>query len=332
MWVRCVISAVLAPAILQAGPQIERITYHGWSDAYRLSNQETEVVVVPQVGRIMRYALTGEKNVLWEDQQLEGQPGSRDAWRNFGGDKVWLWPEAKWLDQSECGWCPPYECAQAPHRAEIVDSSTLRIISAPVAGYGVRIVREISLAPTGSRVLIRSRLESAGKPGPFPLAVWSVAQLPPPDLLLARLVAGSRLPSRYKLLSKTPWDSIFDEGGGLLRLEPPTEHAAKVGMDANLLAWLKDGVLLTAARLPADSPLDGVEPGDMAQVFSTPGRGEQTDPGYAAPYIELEFTSPQVRVQDAASTTLHVAWELKRIPPDSRTARAIADLIRPDPK
>ena len=99
-------------------------------------------------------------------------------------------------------------------------------------------------------------------------------------------------------------------------------------MDANLLAWLRDGVLLTAARLPADASFDGVEPGDMAQVFSTPGRGAQTDPGYTAPYIELEFTSPQVRVQDTASTTLHVAWELEWIPPDSRTARALVDLIR----
>ena len=60
-------------------------------------------------------------------------------------------------------------------------------------------------------------------------------------------------------MSKKPWGSIFNQGKDLLHLEPPSEHTAKVGMDANLLAWLKDGMLLTAARLPADAPLDSGE-------------------------------------------------------------------------
>src|SRR4051794_41907296 len=72
---------------------IEKTAYQGWPEAYRLSNGRVEVVVVPAVGRIMRYGPVGGPNLLWENSKLAGRParpGKGGA--NFGGEKVCAGP------------------------------------------------------------------------------------------------------------------------------------------------------------------------------------------------------------------------------------------------
>ena len=46
-------------------PQLQRVQYGPFDEAYRLSNGTVEVVVVPALGRIMRYGYIGQRNVLW---------------------------------------------------------------------------------------------------------------------------------------------------------------------------------------------------------------------------------------------------------------------------
>ncbi|MDQ2687020.1 MAG: hypothetical protein M3Y28_04050, partial [Armatimonadota bacterium] len=39
--------------------RVTRETYRGWPGAYRLSNGVVDVVVVPQIGRVMAFQFTG---------------------------------------------------------------------------------------------------------------------------------------------------------------------------------------------------------------------------------------------------------------------------------
>lgn len=70
--------------------RVERVSYKGWQDCYRLSNGTVEVVVVPSVARIMHYGFFGEPNVLWVNPATEGVPVKPGEWPNHGGDKAWV--------------------------------------------------------------------------------------------------------------------------------------------------------------------------------------------------------------------------------------------------
>src|SRR3982750_3663343 len=87
---------------------VEKTAYQGWPEAYRLSNGTVDVVVVPAIGRIMRYGPVGRQNLLWKTPRPAGKPASPGKeWANFGGDKVWPWPQDDWPQRAGRAWPPP---------------------------------------------------------------------------------------------------------------------------------------------------------------------------------------------------------------------------------
>src|SRR5438105_716976 len=65
-------AARVNPAGPPAGVAVERVDYHGWPGCFRLTNGTVDVVVVPQIGRVMRYGPVGGPNLLWENPALPG--------------------------------------------------------------------------------------------------------------------------------------------------------------------------------------------------------------------------------------------------------------------
>ena len=56
-----------------AAVKIEKVSYQGWPNSYRITNGEVEVIITSDIGpRIMRYAFTGGQNIF-----KEGDPGNR---------------------------------------------------------------------------------------------------------------------------------------------------------------------------------------------------------------------------------------------------------------
>src|SRR4029078_7662808 len=87
-------------------------------DAYRISDGRTYAVVVPALGRVMRYALVGGANQLWNaapDRRFK--PGE---WQNWGGDKIWPAPQSQWPGLSGQSWPPHPTFDQTPHTAEVL--------------------------------------------------------------------------------------------------------------------------------------------------------------------------------------------------------------------
>lgn len=296
---------------------VERVSYKGWQDCYRLSNGTVEVVVVPSVARIMHYGFVGEPNTLWVNPATEGVPVKPGEWPNHGGDKAWVWPQDEWEMRTGRGWPPPSATDQVPHQVEVLDGGIIRLTSPLVAGYGVRIVREIRLEPSGTRVHIQTRLEKRRDGADFPVAAWVVAQLPLPDVMLARLYPGSTLRDGFKLFREEPWKSIRRLGEDILLPERPSDVPVKLGCDADILAWFK-APYLVVHRSPIAN-LSDFQPGDHAQIFSN------TD---EIPYIELEFTSPLKVLRKGESVSLEVAWELYRVPAEKGSPEELADFLR----
>src|SRR5438128_9995792 len=82
-----------------AQTKITKAPYHGWPEAYRLSNDKVEAVVVPAIGRVMQLKFVdAEEGPFWENRALDGKlpDTSSNDWGNFGGDKSWPSPQADW--------------------------------------------------------------------------------------------------------------------------------------------------------------------------------------------------------------------------------------------
>jgi hypothetical protein len=220
---------------------------------HAISNGRFELVCSPATGRIVRYGPVGGPNVLWENPQAPATPSPFAGWINWGGDKVWIWPEDHWPQWQAGLVAPPGDPPAAPFALE-TDKLSMRLTSPVVDAYGVRITREISLAPEGPRVTLLNRLEkvvAVEPPGgkPLPLSVWTVTQIPAADHILARLLPHAP-PPRYEPFPKSPWEGVRVLNDVAL-LTRPSAPWVKIGLEADVLAIPASGQLFVI-RAPAD--------------------------------------------------------------------------------
>jgi hypothetical protein len=76
-------------------PTIEKVSYAGWPNCYRLSNGESELIVTSDVGpRVMRYGFVGGQNLFVEIADQLGRSGEA-WWAMRGGHRLWAAPEVK---------------------------------------------------------------------------------------------------------------------------------------------------------------------------------------------------------------------------------------------
>ncbi len=74
---------------------MNKISYGGWENCHRLSNEQIELIVTGDVGpRIIRFGFIGKENVFKEFTEQMGKTES-DEWLSFGGHRLWHAPEAQ---------------------------------------------------------------------------------------------------------------------------------------------------------------------------------------------------------------------------------------------
>ncbi len=292
------------------------------SDAlHRIANDGFEILVSATTGRIVHYGAIGGENVLWNNPRATETPVVFPGWVNWGGDKVWIWPEEDWRKWSPATTHPPGDPASAPWDVAPL-GLTLRMTSPVVADYGVRIVREISLAPTGSDVAISNCLEQAADAVlALPVAIWTVTQIPAAAQIIARLAPDAVAPG-YAHFPGGEWQSIETSGDSIVlhRFAAPWQ---KIGLDADQLSAQVGAFSFTIETRGIAS---GHTPHRRAQVFSDPDDSAFRLPG-TLPYIELEFTSPPKRLAPGETTSLTTLWSLSvapRIAEPDRPARRAA--------
>ena len=306
---------------------VQTVTYHGWRDSFRLFNGTVEAIIVPTVGRIMRYGFPGGPNLIWEDPALFGQPANRRTFPRFGGNKAWPWPQDEWPAHIGHDWPPPPAADQAEYAASVVGPGTVRLRSPLVVGFGVTVVREISLAPTGSRLTITTRLEHISSGGPAQtLAAWSITPAAAPETLLVRLAPGSALSNHYKPLgSFDPFASVTAEND-VLRVVRQPDKSSKIGIDGDVIGALYgDTLWLLRDKTPRG---DGnSQPGERVQIYANADSREDAARGLP-PYMELEMTSPRQRLsRDGDSVALTEVWELQKLSGSAAQRRSQAEKI-----
>src|SRR2546422_626941 len=115
-----------------------------WPDALRLNNGAVNLVIVPSVGRIMRFGFTDSANLLWINPLLRptrigeeagSVPTTLPARRNYGGDRAWPWPQDQWPTMIGRTWPPPAEVDQEPMTARLTGPLSATMQSSPLRGY-----------------------------------------------------------------------------------------------------------------------------------------------------------------------------------------------------
>ena len=143
---------------------LERFSYRGWTNAYKLSNGTIDLIVTADIGpRILSYGFCRGQNLLHEVNEHSGKTGGSE-FRLYGGHRLWVSPEV--------------ERTYYPDNAPVTVSdygNAVRFTAqteALVPGTNLQKEFEIELAESGSHVRITHRIRNHDLQ-PTTLAPWS---------------------------------------------------------------------------------------------------------------------------------------------------------------
>ena len=279
--------ALCLPDSANAKVVVQRITYHGWSDALLMSNATVSVVIVPAIGRVMQFGFSGEEGVFWENRALDSREVDSQViawaakeWVNFGGDKTWPSPEANWSAfTGRKGWRPPPAFDGIPSEATVSgDSVVLTTTVDPF--YGVRAVRRVELHSSRAEMKITTTYERV-EGEPANIGIWVITQLKEPEGVFAPVPRKSMFKEGYIPLGQTAPPSL-KMTNGFVSLTRNARAAHKIGLDGDSLLWVGPK---HALRIDSSRERRGLYPdkGSSTEIYTNP------DP---LPYVELEMLGP----------------------------------------
>lgn len=280
---------------------VETIPYAGWSRCLRLTDGSVEAVVTTEVGpRILRFGAVGGRNLLHEVADQRGLTGG-EAWRSFGGHRLWHAPEEK---------PRTYMPDNGPVKVDLTHTGAV-LTQDPEPGTGIQ--KQLELTLEQGRLRVVHRLTNRN-PWGVELAPWAITMMAPggvaivpqepyaphPDFRSGE--AGgtpSYLPARsmalwsYTRLNDPRW--IFLDRHILVRQDPALAPPMKfgVGNRQGWCAYLNGGELLLK-RFPwqdqASYPDDGCNNevfvnGDMLEIESL-GPLTALAPGATVEHVE----------------------------------------------
>src|SRR5215467_4663665 len=147
---------------------IERVSWQGWPNCYRVSNGEVELILTSDVGpRLMRYGFPGGQNLF---KEFAGQLGthSEPAWVMRGGHRIWIAPEDP---------VRTYAPDNGPVEVQVTPAGVIATEPVePLTGLEKQI--ELRMAMAGSGVEVIHRLRNAGAE-PCRLAPWALTMMAP---------------------------------------------------------------------------------------------------------------------------------------------------------
>jgi hypothetical protein len=305
-----IVTILLACAtVLQVGAKADvtavNETYKGWAGAYRLSNGRIDVVVVPQIGRIMYVGFKGGRNLLWENPNLSGQAGNKGQgeYQNFGGDKLWIAPHTSWTMP------PDPDIDGGPWEAK-ANEDGLTLTSAVGKKWGVQFEREITLAK-GAAVTIKNTITNKGEQ-PVELSIQEIAQVDDPSMVAVKTQATSTLPNAwYGFENETlnPTYHRYDNMSGTLFLQRNPSESRRfggAGDDGAIESTFGTGNDLLSLRMSAPFNPSETYPdkGSAMQVFLN------QDPDK---FVEMSVLSPVRKVKPNQKIALNVRWQIKKL-------------------
>ena len=152
---------------------IEKVNYSGWSECFRISNGEVELIAVADVGpRIVRFAFVGGDNEFFENKSQLGKVGGNE-WRMYGGHRLWAAPEA-----TPRTYFPDNKKVEAG-----IEGPTLKLVAPPEldpsfkVNTGLQKEIHLTMHPDGHVTLVH-RIKNINL-WPLELAPWALSVMAP---------------------------------------------------------------------------------------------------------------------------------------------------------
>lgn len=312
--------------------RVTSVNYHGWRGALKISNGIVDVVVVPQIGRIMAFQYSGQPqtNPLYENPDWRGKTiADTDPtnWANFGGDKAWPAPQADWPLHAPRAWPPEQVIDGAPQIVQFVPNG-LSLVTASSPSFACRIRRTLTLRPGEARLYIAQTLEkdpdAAGPRAGFPIGLWSVTQTRTDGAVYLPIAPATPVRAGAFTLHTVNFADLAPlavRQGGLLRLlrDPQNPHKYGAEPSAGWVALRFGPDLLFSLHFP--HPVTGAPAATDAPVEV------YTDPG-PANYLEMEMLGPVQPLGKGESLSYNVWWELSRLPAASASPQGEAAQVQ----
>jgi len=226
LWIAATMAFVATS--VSANVKVEKTEYKGWSNCYRVSNGEIELIVTGDVGpRVIRFGFTGGQNLFKEFPEQLGRTGE-DKFQLRGGDRVWKAPE-----DSVATWAPD----NIPLTIQITPAGL--IAREPVEpSTNLQKEIEVSMAVSGTAVTVTHRITNrslfALEFAPWALTMMAqggtaISGFPPRGTHPANLEATNPLVMwAYTNLADSRWR--FTKKYLTLRQDPNNKEAQKLGM------------------------------------------------------------------------------------------------------
>jgi hypothetical protein len=293
------ISVFCVATTVRASVSVEKVEYKGWTNCYRISNGEVELIVTGDVGpRIIRYGFMGGQNLFKEFPEQLGKSGEA-AFQLRGGDRVWKAPE-----DPIASWQPD----NVPVTVEITPTGVIaREPVEPQTQLQKEI--EVSLAPSGSTVIVSHRIANHSL---FPLefAPWALTMMAPGGRVISGFPPRGHHPQNLEAtnpLVMWAYTNLADPRWGFtrkylsLRQDPANSDAQKLGMfNTNTwAAYVLNGEVFVK-RTTADPAKTYPDFGCSFETFTN------------NEFLEVETLGPLTKVAPGSSVELVEHWGLFR--------------------
>lgn len=300
--------------------KIEKTLFDG-HEAWKLSDGQSQAVIVPELGRVMSFGRIGAPSWLWHAPPKHYGPGE---WKNVGGDKTWPAPQSQWPAMNGRGWPPPPEWDGMAHKAGIKDGK-LWMVSAVAHGFGTRVLRQFWFDANGDFVIEQAAEKVYGPP--IFLSLWSVTQIAPTDAIFLPINPESAYKNNFHWITKPKADvSAQAASPTLLRVIPSAgndNNNFKIGSDAPISAAV--AVQAGWAFVVRSARPDGNYP-DGAERAGFPVELWNMGPT-SVHYNELELLSP-LRLFKTGTRWRHtIRWSIHKLPTKDINAPAMAAAI-----
>ena len=291
-------SLLLLATSVSAAVKIEKTSYKGWPNCYRITNGEVELIVTGDIGpRIMRYGFVGGQNFFKEFADTLGKSGE-PGWVPRGGHRIWFGPEDA---------VKTYAPDNGPVRIEIkgeVLEATEPV--EPLTGLEKQIV--VKLSPNGTEVEVIHRIRNAGRQG-LELAPWALTMMAPGGVGIHGFPPRGKHPEvlyptnplvmwAFSNLSDHRWR--YTRKYLMLHQDPSNSEPTKLG-SFNKFTWAAyalNGGLFIKRYDALDSPKNYPDFGCSFETFTN------------AEFLELETLGPLQHLKPGASLQHIEHWTL----------------------
>lgn len=281
-------------------------------NTYTLANDCVEVVIAPQIGRIIGYRRIGKQNLLW--MNMGPMPHvTGNEWYDYGGEKIWLAPKGLWQDTLGRTWPPETTIDGASWNVTFASAKKLVMISKVSSAHAARVKRTITLPDNGTTVQMDNQLERTEN-SPHPVQIWTIAQVRMPETALLS-ISDDKFDD-IAILENSKNGVVLEKNIAMkyAQFKWPADASTKVGTLGQWVAAVyHDDIFVQYAEF--DSKANYYDKANC-EIYASP----------KLKYIELELLSPTEYLLAGGVRDFTITWKLLERSADSGLPEIVGNI------